>query len=157
MTSAFFHSAQHNDTMYSAWFHMLGGEMLVLMMVTISLWLLARLQVFELWVGVQYAFNPNTNLPKTGVQYEDHSLNVAMQLGIGMLIYYGLIYQVVKAGERRENAWKKFEEEQSSKDYLDLRSAAVATGSAAAASGGAARGLARQKSLLTAEQGDSMV
>jgi len=55
----------------------------------------------------------------------------------------------VKAAELREIVWKRFEEGQSSKDYLDLRGAAVAAGTAAA-SGAAPKGLARQRTLLTA-------
>lgn len=78
----------------ATWVRFFWGELVVLLLVVMTLWFLARIGFFELWIRVQFFILTSINLPTEAVMYVDMSFNVAMQLIVAVMLFFLMTLQI---------------------------------------------------------------
>jgi len=68
--------------------------LVVLLLTTMTLWFLARIGFFELWIRLQFFIITSLNLPTEAEMYIDMAFNVAMQLIVAVMIFFVLTLQI---------------------------------------------------------------
>lgn len=92
------------------WVRVFRAELVVLLFVIMTLWLLARIGFFELWMQFQYHIVRGINLPEESVMYVDLSFNVAMQLVAAVILFFILMLQICYKAMENERDCKQLEE-----------------------------------------------
>merc|ERR1719440_2624454 len=80
VTSAFAHKHRESGSMYSEWWHFLGGESFVLLLVILSCWLLWHVGWWEFWHAYQFQWNKEIHMPVDARDYKDCAFRTAMHL-----------------------------------------------------------------------------
>lgn len=106
-----FYMVEDETTLYTSWWHYMMGEMFVILLVAMSLAILARLGFFDLVLFTQSSSRPDFHLPTTTKMYMREAMEILLQLGMALIIFFGLVLMIVVTCVNRECEWNMFEVE----------------------------------------------
>jgi len=99
-----------DNSLIILWSRFFFGELWVILMVYISLWFMDRIGAWRLWLPVSWHIFVGMNLPTEARIYTAMSMTIAMQLAIGMMIFFALMLMVVIIANHCEVHFKKLED-----------------------------------------------
>jgi len=87
------------DCMYSTWLHFLADQMLVCIFVFLTVWLMAKTSLVDLFPMV---IKPASDLhvPHTGEEYRKMALDICTIFFFAIVFYFGLMFSVASSMER---------------------------------------------------------
>merc|ERR1719375_160690 len=106
-----FYITEDEATLYTTWWHYMMGEMFVLLLVVMSMAILARWGLFDIWLEIQMSSSPEFHMPTTTQQYMREALEILMQLGVALVLFFGLTLMIVITCVNREIEWNMMEVE----------------------------------------------
>jgi len=99
------------------WMHQTKLILSVLLLTVISMWTLARVGIYHIWVPLQFMIIKGTNLPSDGNAYVYLAFNVVMQLSFAMIMFFLLILMICYKAARNDHDCCNLEE--NNMDVLD--------------------------------------
>lgn len=108
--SALYFKDHHDKALVLAWSRFALGELAVLLMVLSTMWIFTRMGVFHVWVSYQYSLLSDVNLPMDAIAYARISLEIFMQLGVTLMLFFACMLMVLKSAVKVEVESKLLEE-----------------------------------------------
>lgn len=112
MTSPFWDIDKDEGTLYTSWWHWFTGEMFVLVLVAMSLAIMGRIGIIQLVVALQNYMQPSFHLPSTAKLYTRMCLEIAFQLAVALMLFFGLCLMIVVTSVNKSNEWMKYDEQE---------------------------------------------
>lgn len=94
----------------ATWVRFLRGELVVLLFVVMTLWVLSQVGFFGAWAHAQLVLFPSFNLPTAASKYVEMVFMLAMQLIVAVILFFMLTLQICYCAMQNERDCRLLEE-----------------------------------------------
>jgi len=108
----------HASSLYASLSRFMFGEMFVMLLVVLSIWILNRSGLFEIVIRIQYQITDAVHLPNDAKTYNGLSYEIAMQMAVALMFFFCINLGVVGSATSNEQDVKTLEENHSATPRL---------------------------------------